>query len=420
MKGFFCWIAAVAMGKAAARDIVTFDGAKGKTFKWRTIDDPVMGGQSKSSWELENKRGSWAGEVKIVSFLHAPGFCTVVAEDYKGDWSSAGVDGAVTVHLRINPRHQGTPSAQNLTFFGLQFDSSESVGRKKGEFACPIKIDLSAPWGVSKAIRIPFSSCSQSWRGEPEGGRPTLEQLSAVERLGLGTGSYRKGKESGYAGFFDIELERFSLSPPAPPKLETVKLVTFGKNDKTNYPWRTIDDPVMGGLSHSTFTVDTTRHVGVFDGECKIVPSLKAPGFCNAEASSGFLQRMPDASATFNGGHGGMIYAYNSTGKLESFKVAFGTRLEYNFGSFKADVNLTSDGRVHRLFVPFKAFSNKWSASTGEPTVPCSEKNPEVCPTAESLKDIGSVGVWAEGVAGKFHVELHSVVAASGAHYAQF
>ena len=28
MKGFFCWIAAVAMGKAAARDIVTFDGAK--------------------------------------------------------------------------------------------------------------------------------------------------------------------------------------------------------------------------------------------------------------------------------------------------------------------------------------------------------------------------------------------------------
>ena len=64
-------------------------------------------------------------QVKIVSFLHAPGFCTVVAEDYKGDWSSAGVDGAVTVHLRINPRHQGTPSAQNLTFFGLQVTSTK-------------------------------------------------------------------------------------------------------------------------------------------------------------------------------------------------------------------------------------------------------------------------------------------------------
>ena len=94
----------------------------------------------------------------------------------------------------------------------------------------------------------------------------------------------------------------------------------------------------MGGQSHATFKVDTHRRVGVFDGECKIVPSLKAPGFCNAEADAGFLHRMPDASATFNEGKGGLVYAYNSTGKLESFKVAFGTSLEYNFGQKRIPV----------------------------------------------------------------------------------
>ena len=93
----------------------------------------------------------------------------------------------------LNPQARTNP-----TSFAHQFDSSESVGRKKGEFACPVTIDLTAPWGVDKAIKVPFSSCSQSWRGEPEGGRPTVEQLSGIERLGLGTGSYRHGKESGY------------------------------------------------------------------------------------------------------------------------------------------------------------------------------------------------------------------------------
>lgn len=421
MRGLICLFGAIATASAKERNIVTFDGAKGTTFKWHTVDDPVMGGQSKSTWALENKRGSWTGEVKIVSFLHAPGFCTVACEGYKGDWSSAGVDGSVSVHLRINPRNEGHPNAQNLTFFALQFDSSESQGRKKGEFACPVTVDLAAPWGVDKTITVPFSSCSQSWRGEPEGGRPTLEQLSAIERLGLSTGAYRKGKETGYAGFFDLELERLSLSPsPPPPPPSEVALVTFGKGDSTDYPWDVTNDPVMGGQSHATFRVDTGRRVGVFDGECKIVPSLKAPGFCNAEARAGFLRRMPDASATFNGGEGGLVYAYNSTGRLESFKVAFGTSSEFDFGSFKADVNLTSDGKVHKLFVPFKAFSNKWSSATGEPRVRCSAAHPEVCPHAVSLMDIGSVGIWAEGVAGEFHVELHSIGAAKSAEHVQF
>ena len=53
----------------------------------------------------------------------------------------------------------------------------------------------------------------------------------------------------------------------------------------TDRTWRVTNDPVMGGRSESTFT--KVNNTGVFDGINKIVPSLDAPGFCNAAASLG-------------------------------------------------------------------------------------------------------------------------------------
>ena len=160
------------------------------------------------------------------------------------------------------------------------------------------------------------------------------------------------------------------------------------------------------------FTVDDSKSRGIFDGNCRIVPSLSAPGFCNAEAKSGFLAGMPDVSSYYNGG--GLTYTYASTGELKSFKAAFGTKLQHDFGSFKADFEVISDGKVRDVFIPFSSFSNKWSASTGEPTTACSSAHPEVCPTAKSLSEIGAVGIWAEGVAGQFHVELLKISATNG------
>jgi len=218
MKSVICLLGAAAIVSATERTIVTFDGAKATTFNWYTSDDPVMGGSSKSAWQLENNRGSWAGQVKIVSFLGAPGFCSVGSYGYNGDWSSVGVDGSAVVHLRINPRNKGMPNAQTLTHFALQFHSSKAGGYKKGEFACPMTIDLKAPWGVSKAIKIPFSSCSQSWRGQPEGGPPTIEQLASINRIRFSTGAFSKGKETGYAGHFDLELERVDIVSAANSK----------------------------------------------------------------------------------------------------------------------------------------------------------------------------------------------------------
>ena len=68
--------------------------------------------------------------------------------------------------------------------------------------------------------------------------------------------------------------------------------------------------------------------------------------------------------------------------------------------------------------IPFNHFSIDWSAFTGEcdtvdPNgerhVCCSKEHPEVCPTAENLKQIKFLSIWAEGVAGAFHLEIQSI-----------
>ena len=51
----------------------------------------------------------------------------------------------------------------------------------------------------------------------------------------------------------------------------------------SSMPWIVTNDPVMGGVSNSTFSV--VDGLGVFAGEVKIVPYLHAPGTCQSEAA---------------------------------------------------------------------------------------------------------------------------------------
>ena len=65
----------------------------------------------------------------------------------------------------------------------------------------------------------------------------------------------------------------------------TIPLATFDGAPSTTFKFVELNDPVMGGRSKSTFAVKDG--VGVFDGTAAIVPSLKAPGFCNLETTDG-------------------------------------------------------------------------------------------------------------------------------------
>merc|ERR1719182_70878 len=131
----------------------------------------------------------------------------------------------------------------------------------------------------------------------------------------------------------------------------------------------------MGGQSHSTLKIN--NGIAVWDGETKIVPKLHAPGFCNVKSTSG----------------GGVLRIANDASPFTHMLL-----------------------RVwNTVAVPFEKFSNDWSQYTGrcDTTDPngkkhkcCSAEHPEVCPTKSNLKHISQLGIWAEGVAGKFHLEV--------------
>jgi hypothetical protein len=58
-----------------AKLVTTFGTRDGSA--WETVNDPVMGGVSKSDFHEGVSSGIWEGKVEIVPFLKAPGFCTL-------------------------------------------------------------------------------------------------------------------------------------------------------------------------------------------------------------------------------------------------------------------------------------------------------------------------------------------------------
>jgi peptide methionine sulfoxide reductase MsrB len=199
-------------------------------------------------------------------------------------------------------------------------------------------------------------------------------------------------------------------------------LVTFDGMDKeTNWKWEEVNDPVMGGQSTGTFKIDEQTGVATFHGDCKIVPSLKAPGFCNAKTTDGGLfpgkHFKDDRAAKFL--DGGLSLLVRSTVEFDGFKVTFAAdTANPQFKSFKAPFNVTADGTWQEVFVPFTAFSNDWSSYTGrcdtkDPNgkqhVCCSSAHPEVCATKKNLEDISQMEIWAEGTEGIFNLQVKHI-----------
>jgi hypothetical protein len=183
-----------------------------------------------------------------------------------------------------------------------------------------------------------------------------------------------------------------------------ILLTTFDGAAATTQKWRAVNDPVMGGKSVATFKVNATAAIGVFDGETKIVPSLKAPGFCNMQAEGATFADISSANA--------VKLVVRSKIDYTGFKVSFGPAPRSAgsfFASYKADFNITTSADWQTIFVPFVHFSSKWSGFTGEPTTKCSIAHPEVCPDAPHLAKLTSFELSAEGVEGKFNIEVKSI-----------
>lgn len=201
------------------------------------------------------------------------------------------------------------------------------------------------------------------------------------------------------------------LSAVASAQQPGVVLATFDNAQGTTWTWEALNDPVMGGLSTSSYKINETAHTIVWDGIVRIVPSLKAPGFCNLETTNGITARANDASPYTHL----LIRARTSTPEYAGFKFSFAAdTLNRQFKSYKGNFNLTTTEWT-TVAIPFNQFSNDWSPYTGncftkDPTglqhKCCSPQYPEVCPTKKNLKDMSELGIWTEGAAGTFHLEV--------------
>eukprot|EP00729_Bicosta_minor_P010897 gene10897-11651_t len=177
----------------------------------------------------------------------------------------------------------------------------------------------------------------------------------------------------------------------APPSTSPVTLLDFSTK-QDSYSWVETDDPVMGGQSAGTFT-PTDNNTAIFQGTTKIVPFLKAPGFCKATTKGGspFAPlEFPDCSHWINGAiH---LTVRTSTPTYKGFKLAFGAQgakaptFHHGTPSFKSDFFLTSLEWT-TLVLPVMGFSVDWSDYTGSCTTKdpngqqhycCSSEHPEV------------------------------------------
>jgi len=123
-----------------------------------------------------------------------------------------------------------------------------------------------------------------------------------------------------------------------------------------------------------------------------------------------------------------MFKVRSDTPDYQGFKVGFSAKgipktSPYGAPSFKAPFAVSgTDWQI--VTVNFDAFSYDWSPYTGkcdtkDPTGQqhhcCTSDSPQYCPTKEFLSAITDMQVWAEGVAGDFHLEVEWFAAGTGA-----
>eukprot|EP00756_Hemistasia_phaeocysticola_P040714 Hpha_TRINITY_DN16879_c1_g1::TRINITY_DN16879_c1_g1_i14::g.151020::m.151020 len=200
-------------------------------------------------------------------------------------------------------------------------------------------------------------------------------------------------------------------------------LVTFDGQKGTTFNFKQMNDPVMGGESTGNWSVQTKdqQTFGVMDGVVVNVPKLAAPGFIESAADAKFN----DVSAALSGGL--RLTVRSSTPEYKGFRVSFaagtlspdyscagGGSIPFSRGCFKRPFSVKAGSEFSTVYLPFNTFSDKWSPATGVQNVTCSEDS-DVCPTAKDLAGIVRVEFWAEGAAGKVHLEVLRVDAVSGA-----
>lgn len=221
-------------------------------------------------------------------------------------------------------------------------------------------------------------------------------------------------------------------APPTSPG-QFVQLATFDEHAKGFLKWAERNDPVMGGQSYGNWSILNPANgsaadgpFGRFQGVTKIVPFLKAPGFCSVNTAQLFKV---DASSTLTSDVGGGIelVVRSSTPEYAGFKIAIGaigvplhSGGHEVLGSYKANFTLPAQSsypQFDTVHIPWNMFSWDWSDFTGncftkDPTGyqhQCCSDGEKYCPNAKTLSQIVSIELWAEGVEGEFTLDIEQI-----------
>jgi hypothetical protein len=161
------------LANVAADDVlVTFDGAKGTTYDFKELNDPVMGGKSTGTWTLSNEGfGVFDGEVVDVPKLSAPGFIKTAADGTFKDVSADIDDDLVLMVRTTTPDYAGFRVTLAADTYSPAYSCAGgasmpfSGGCYKAKFSMSKFGDYSE--GVSsndfQEVRIPLNQFSDHW-----------------------------------------------------------------------------------------------------------------------------------------------------------------------------------------------------------------------------------------------------------------
>lgn len=428
--------AAVASQRREASSLgreILIESFNSPTHDWSTTNDPVMGGRSASTFVVEGGVGIFDGEVAIVTFLGAPGF--VMTRTRGGLYPDVSSCESLKLSFRSGLSSYGG--------YRFSFGTDRPEGSMPYIYGYKARFELrpspsDGGGGGGEEVLIPFDEFSDYW--DPETGDPivkcvddarycptddTLKDLKTMSIMGEGVAgkvhleiesisavgcaeeaAATAAAESGQLRPVEksVEVPTF-VSENGSPSNDAILIESFKGNGGPKLSWSVRNDPVMGGKSTGTFSTDTNTGAGILDGEVVDVPFLSAPGFIKAEARGQF----PDVSSC-----GALAFTILTREPYDGYRVGFGTKqppeaMMYIRG-FHANLKVPSVGSFETVTIPFRDFSDKWDGKTGEQLVKCSD-DPRYCPDEETLRDMKTLSIYAEGVNGEVHLEIRSIMA---------
>jgi len=377
---------------------------------WKAHNDPVMGGKSTGNFTIKDDIGLFQGRVVDVPFLRAPGFITMQSHDNVrfSDVSSCNA-------LEFTARTKSSYSGYRISF-GTKQPPIHKV------HAYGYKAHFDAPVGDEfVTVKIPFTNFSDYW--DDATGEliktcqdnpmycPDEETLKDMKTISIWA--------EGVDGIIHFEIKSIAASgckDQVSSLADDKSFLTFFLSGKQSdsvlesfsdltHTWHQVNDPVMGGKSTGTFTIKSGT--GIFDGHVVDVPSLKAPGFIKVESRD--RTPFPDVRSC-----NALVLTARANNSYKGYRVSFGTKQppvhKYFAYGFKAHFDAPMGTDFMKTEIPFVNFSDYWDDATGEQIKTCQEDK-IYCPDDATLKDMKTISIWAEGVAGYVHLEVKSIAA---------